>query len=91
MSWGSRATKVRNSGRKCRAGRSIGRRRDWPIHRPPPRLADQNPQRELFQTGIKVVDLLAPLARGGKAAMFGGAGVGKTVLVMELIRTMVES
>jgi F-type H+/Na+-transporting ATPase subunit beta len=62
-----------------------------PIHRPPPRLADQNPQRELFQTGIKVVDLLAPLARGGKAAMFGGAGVGKTVLVMELIRTMVES
>src|SRR3954470_3914150 len=63
----------------------------WPIHRPPPRLADQSPQRELFETGIKVIDLLAPLARGSKAAMFGGAGVGKTVLVMELIRTMVET
>ena len=62
----------------------------WPIHRPAPPLARQSPRRELFETGIKVVDLLAPLVRGGKAAMFGGAGVGKTVLVMELIRTVVE-
>ena len=61
-----------------------------PIHRPPPPLADRSPSREPFETGIKVIDLLAPLARGGKAAMFGGAGVGKTVLVMELIRSMVE-
>ncbi|NUB12741.1 F0F1 ATP synthase subunit beta [Azospirillum brasilense] len=61
-----------------------------PIHRTPPSLADRNPSREPFETGIKVIDLLAPLARGGKAAMFGGAGVGKTVLVMELIRGMVE-
>ncbi|HEY0837279.1 MAG TPA: F0F1 ATP synthase subunit beta [Azospirillum sp.] len=61
-----------------------------PIHQSPPPLSRRSPQREPFETGIKVIDLLAPLARGGKAAMFGGAGVGKTVLVMELIRTMVE-
>lgn len=62
-----------------------------PIHRRAPRLATQAGGRELFHTGIKVIDLLAPLPRGGKAAMFGGAGVGKTVLIMELIRTTVES
>jgi len=61
-----------------------------PIHRTPPPLAVQKAAYEPFETGIKVIDLLAPLARGGKAAMFGGAGVGKTVLVMELIRRMVE-
>lgn len=63
----------------------------WPIHRPPPPLAEQQGNRDLLETGIKVIDLLAPLARGGKAAMFGGAGVGKTVLVTELIRTTVEA
>jgi F-type H+/Na+-transporting ATPase subunit beta len=63
----------------------------WPIHRPAPALAQQTGARELFETGIKVIDLLAPLARGGKAAMFGGAGVGKTVLIMELIHTMIET
>ncbi len=63
----------------------------WPIHRAAPTLARQTSARELFATGIKVIDLLAPIARGGKAAMFGGAGVGKTVLIMELIRTMVET
>lgn len=62
-----------------------------PIHRPPPELARQAGASEIFATGIKVIDLLTPLARGGKAAMFGGAGVGKTVLVMELIHAMVES
>jgi F-type H+-transporting ATPase subunit beta len=62
----------------------------WPIHRRPPPLADQNPVRSVFETGIKVIDLLAPLVRGGKAAMFGGAGVGKTVLIMELIRATAE-
>lgn len=61
----------------------------WPIHRPPPRLQDQSAATEIFETGVKAIDLLAPLARGGKAAMFGGAGVGKTVLVMELIHAMV--
>ncbi len=60
-----------------------------PIHRRAPTLADQRGQRQIFTTGIKVLDLLAPLARGGKAAMFGGAGVGKTVLIMELIRATV--
>jgi F-type H+/Na+-transporting ATPase subunit beta len=62
----------------------------WPIHRAPPSLAEQTAATEMFETGIKVLDLLAPLARGGKAAMFGGAGVGKTVLVMELIHAMVQ-
>jgi F-type H+/Na+-transporting ATPase subunit beta len=60
------------------------------ILRKPPRLSEQKGSREIFLTGIKTVDLLAPLVRGGKAAMFGGAGVGKTVLIMELIRTTVE-
>jgi len=57
-----------------------------PIHRAAPPLSEQVAPKEVFLTGIKIVDLLAPLLRGGKAAMFGGAGVGKTVLVMELIR-----
>jgi len=61
-----------------------------PIHRAPPPLSAQEPTRELFATGIKAIDLLTPLVQGGKAAMFGGAGVGKTVLVMELIHAMVE-
>ncbi|WP_420342949.1 F0F1 ATP synthase subunit beta [Paenirhodobacter sp.] len=61
-----------------------------PIHRPAPSLATQSARTQVFSTGIKVLDLLAPLAQGGKSAMFGGAGVGKTVLVMELIRAMVS-
>src|SRR6202795_4536736 len=61
-----------------------------PIHRTAPPLGDRSPATAIFETGIKVIDLLAPLAQGGKAAMFGGAGVGKTVLVMELIHAMVE-
>jgi F-type H+-transporting ATPase subunit beta len=61
-----------------------------PIHAPAPALNRQGGAREIFHTGIKVIDLLAPLVTGGKAAMFGGAGVGKTVLIMELIRTTVE-
>ncbi len=61
-----------------------------PIHASPPALADETSASQVFETGIKVIDLLAPLAQGGKAAMFGGAGVGKTVLVMELIHAMVE-
>ena len=61
-----------------------------PIHGSAPALARHRGSLERFHTGIKVVDLLAPLVKGGKAAMFGGAGVGKTVLIMELIRTTVE-
>ncbi|MCW0182748.1 F0F1 ATP synthase subunit beta [Zavarzinia sp.] len=60
------------------------------IHNPPPALKDETSTTDIFETGIKVIDLLSPLSRGGKAAMFGGAGVGKTVLVMELIHAMVE-
>ncbi len=60
------------------------------IHERPPALAAEISATEVFETGIEVIDLLAPLAKGGKAAMFGGAGVGKTVLVMDLIHAMVE-
>ena len=61
-----------------------------PIHRAAPPISRQSAATDIFSTGIKVIDLLAPLAQGGKAAMFGGAGVGKTVLVMELIHAMVS-
>ncbi|MGO4916148.1 F0F1 ATP synthase subunit beta [Pseudogemmobacter sp. W21_MBD1_M6] len=60
------------------------------IHALPPPLKSQSAATDVFETGIKVIDLLTPMAQGGKAAMFGGAGVGKTVLVMELIHAMVE-
>jgi F-type H+-transporting ATPase subunit beta len=57
----------------------------WPIHRPAPSAEDLTPTQEILETGIKVVDLLAPYAKGGKVGLFGGAGVGKTVLIQELI------
>jgi F-type H+/Na+-transporting ATPase subunit beta len=57
----------------------------WPIHRDPPKLEDLSSKTELFETGIKVVDLLIPFVRGGKAGLFGGAGLGKTVILQELI------
>lgn len=60
----------------------------WPIHRSAPRFEDQSVQAEMLMTGIKVVDLLAPYAKGGKIGLFGGAGVGKTVLIQELIRNI---
>lgn len=60
----------------------------WSIHRDPPPFQEQNPATELFETGIKVIDLLAPYAKGGKIGLFGGAGVGKTVLIMELIHNI---
>ena len=62
----------------------------WPIHREAPPLARQSANRAVFETGIKVIDLLSPLVRGGKAGLFGGAGVGKTVLITELIHTVVQ-
>ena len=61
---------------------------DMPIHRDPPSLEDQNPTPEIFETGIKVIDLIAPYMKGGKVGLFGGAGVGKTVLIMELINNV---
>jgi F-type H+-transporting ATPase subunit beta len=60
----------------------------WSIHREAPSLVDQSTKTEMFETGIKVVDLLAPYAKGGKVGLFGGAGVGKTVIIMELIHNV---
>ena len=60
----------------------------WSVHRNPPSFAEQSPVVEMLQTGIKVIDLLAPYAKGGKIGLFGGAGVGKTVLIQELIRNI---
>jgi F-type H+-transporting ATPase subunit beta len=60
----------------------------WPIHRKAPDFASQDPTPKIFETGIKVIDLMAPYTRGGKVGLFGGAGVGKTVLIQELIRNI---
>ncbi len=60
----------------------------WPIHRPAPEFKYQDPTPRIFETGIKVIDLMAPYTRGGKVGLFGGAGVGKTVLIQELIRNI---
>jgi F-type H+-transporting ATPase subunit beta len=60
----------------------------WPIHRPAPTLEDQSTELQMFETGIKVVDLIEPYLKGGKIGLFGGAGVGKTVIIMELIHTI---
>jgi F-type H+/Na+-transporting ATPase subunit beta len=57
----------------------------WPIHRSPPAFEDVEPQRKVFETGIKVLDLVCPYLEGGKIGLFGGAGVGKTVLIQEMI------
>ncbi len=62
----------------------------WPIHRSAPQASDLAPTQEILETGIKVIDLLAPYAKGGKVGLFGGAGVGKTVLIQELIRSIAE-
>ena len=66
-------------------GESLEGEEKWVIHRDPPSFADQSPVVEMLETGIKVIDLLAPYAKGGKIRLFGGAGVGKTVLIQELI------
>jgi F-type H+-transporting ATPase subunit beta len=68
----------------------IGAEIEWGIHRPAPEFIEQSTKVEAFETGIKVVDLLAPYARGGKIGLFGGAGVGKTVLIMELINNIAK-
>src|ERR1700694_3314146 len=60
----------------------------WPIHREPPKFVDLEPKTEEFETGIKVIDLIAPFVKGGKIGLFGGAGVGKTVIIMELINNV---
>lgn len=69
-------------------GEQIEDAEKWVIHREPPTFEDQSPVVEILETGIKVIDLLAPYAKGGKIGLFGGAGVGKTVLIQELIRNI---
>ena len=69
-------------------GESLDNEEHWSIHREPPTFDQQSPVVEMLETGIKVIDLLAPYAKGGKIGLFGGAGVGKTVLIMELIHNV---
>ena len=69
-------------------GEPVKGEEQWVIHREPPVFEDQSPVVEMFETGIKVIDLLAPYAKGGKIGLFGGAGVGKTVLIQELIHNI---
>jgi F-type H+-transporting ATPase subunit beta len=68
----------------------IGHKKTYPIHRPAPEFVDQATETEVLETGIKVIDLLEPYAKGGKIGLFGGAGVGKTVLIMELINNIAK-
>ncbi|MES1195218.1 MAG: F0F1 ATP synthase subunit beta, partial [Opitutus sp.] len=63
----------------------------YPIHRPAPSLADQDTKAEILETGIKVIDLICPFIKGGKAGAFGGAGVGKTVVILELINNIAKA
>ncbi len=63
----------------------------WAIHRKPPTFEEQSANVEILETGIKVIDLLTPYAKGGKIGLFGGAGVGKTVLIQELIPMLPQS
>jgi F-type H+-transporting ATPase subunit beta len=69
-------------------GEPVEAKNKWSIHRDPPPFEDQSTKSEIFETGIKVADLLAPYAKGGKIGLFGGAGVGKTVIIMELIHNV---
>ena len=68
--------------------RPVESKERWPIHRPAPKLVDQSTELKMFETGIKVIDLLEPYLQGGKIGLFGGAGVGKTVIIMELINNI---
>jgi F-type H+-transporting ATPase subunit beta len=68
----------------------VGETERWPIHREAPPFTDLEPKTEIFETGIKVVDLIAPYVKGGKTGLFGGAGVGKTVIIMELINNIAQ-
>lgn len=75
-------------GRPIDNGGSVQSEDRWPIHREPPAFHEQTTKVEVFETGIKVIDLLVPFIKGGKVGLFGGAGVGKTVLIQELIRNI---
>ena len=75
-------------GEAIAGGENLDNEQHWEIHRDPPSFEDQSPVVEILETGIKAIDLLAPYAKGGKIGLFGGAGVGKTVLIQELIRNI---
>ena len=77
-------------GKPVDGGAPITSKHMWSIHRPAPKFVDQTHKVEIFETGIKVVDLLAPFAKGGKIGLFGGAGVGKTVIIQELIHNIAK-
>ena len=72
-------------------GEPVKAKEHWPIHREAPKFVDLEPKTEIFETGIKVIDLLAPYVKGGKTGLFGGAGVGKTVIIMELIHNIAKA
>ncbi len=71
-------------------GKPIEAKKHYPIHRPAPQFTDQSTKTEILETGIKVIDLICPIVKGGKVGLFGGAGVGKTVVIQELIRNIAE-
>ncbi len=71
-------------------GPTLTTKERWAIHRQPPAFTDQSTTTEVLETGIKVIDLIAPIVKGGKVGLFGGAGVGKTVVIMELIRNIAQ-
>jgi F-type H+-transporting ATPase subunit beta len=75
-------------GRPIDGGDAVDVQETYPIHRPAPAFEEQSTRVEVFETGIKVIDLIAPFTKGGKTGIFGGAGVGKTIIIMELIRTI---
>lgn len=77
-------------GRPVDEGGPIDTETRWPIHRPAPSFEDQSTSKEILETGIKVIDLIAPFVKGGKVGLFGGAGVGKTVIIMELINNIAQ-
>jgi F-type H+/Na+-transporting ATPase subunit beta len=79
------------TGRPIDHGGAIETEAKWPIHRPTPSFEEQATSKEMLETGIKVVDLLAPYVKGGKIGLFGGAGVGKTVIIMELINNIAKA
>ncbi|MFH1430101.1 MAG: F0F1 ATP synthase subunit beta [Candidatus Uhrbacteria bacterium] len=71
-------------------GEAVKAKKTYPIHRPAPSFVQQSTQNEVLETGIKVIDLICPILKGGKVGLFGGAGVGKTVVIMELIRNIAQ-
>jgi len=75
-------------GKPVDGGEPVNAEQYYPIHRPAPNFEEQSTRTEVFETGIKVIDLIAPFTRGGKTGIFGGAGVGKTVIITELIRSI---